>query len=295
MKAGFVGLIGQPNSGKSTLLNQLVGEKVSIVTPKPQTTRRRVMGLVNEADAQMIFVDAPGLVKAQSGFNLYLRHEALDVISESDVLLAVLNIDEEKIENLDEIVELAVASKKPWIALIHKTDLAELHRPRILRERLAKFGVTILEGSSKEENVELRAAVLAAVAGLLPVSERPLYDEELYTLSTTRELCGEILREKCMEFLHQEVPFQLAVRIKEFIEDDGPTVRIDSEIVVGKENHRPIVIGRGGQNIKQIGMNARKEMEKLIGRKVFLELNVSARPGWQKNPGAMKDLGYVHG
>lgn len=295
MKAGFIGLIGQPNSGKSTLLNLLVGEKVSIVTPKPQTTRRRVMGVVNVPEAQMIFVDAPGVVKAESGLNRFLREEAMDVISESDVLIAVLNIDEKDVERLDEIVELAANSGKPWIALIHKTDLPELHRPRILRDRLQKFNVPIVEGSSVSlGKEELKSALLEAVHPLLPESARPLYEDDIYTLSTTRELCAEIIREKCLEFLHQEVPFQLAVRIKEFDEDNGPTVRIDSEIVVGKENHRPIVIGRGGQNIKQIGSTARKEMEKIIGRKVFLELNVTARPNWQKNPGAMKDLGYVH-
>jgi GTP-binding protein Era len=295
MKAGFIGLIGLPNSGKSTLLNLLVGEKVSIVTAKPQTTRRRAMGIVNGEGFQAVFVDAPGLVSAQSGLNQFLRDEAMQVVSESDVLIAVLNIDEGEVEKLDGIIELVTKAGKPWIALIHKTDLPQLHRPRILRERLEAMNVPVVEGSSLNGTEQFKKDVVAAVQALLPATDRPLFDEELYTVSTMRELCAEIIRERCFENLHQEVPFGTAVKIHRFTEDDGPTVVIEAEVILAKENHRPIVIGRGGQVLKKIGTEARKEIVKLIGRKVFLDLRVSARPGWQKNPMAMKELGYVHG
>ncbi len=292
-RAGFVGLIGLPNSGKSTLMNRLVGEKVSIVTAKPQTTRRRVMGLVNTPNMQAVFVDAPGIIHAHSGLNLYLRDEAMDVITNSDVLVAVLNIDEPQIEKLDQIIQLAKESGKPWVALIHKTDLPQIHRPQILRDRLAPLGVPVISGSSIDPKDEIREKILEAIEPLLPEAERPLFDTDLYTLSTVRELSAEIIREKCFENLHQEVPFGLAVKINHFIEDRGPVVHIDAEIIVAKENHRPIVIGREGALIKKIGSEARKEIEALLDRKVFLELKVTSRKNWMKNLGVLKDLGYV--
>ena len=292
-RAGFVGLIGLPNSGKSTLMNALVGEKVSIVTSKPHTTRRRVMGLISEKDFQIVFVDAPGVVKAKSGLNLFLREEAEDVISQSDALIAVLNIDERRAEHLEEIVQMVKASGKPWIALIHKTDLPQLHRPQILREELALLGVPIAQGSSLVEPKAVREILLERLLTMIPEAKAPLYDEELYTLSSTRELCAEIIREKCFELLHQEIPFGLAVKIQRYAEDDGPLVNIFSEIMVAKENHRAIVIGREGATLKQIGTEARKEMEKLTGRRIYLDLKVQSKKGWQKNPGMMKDLGYV--
>lgn len=292
-RAGFVGLIGLPNSGKSTLLNALVGEKVSIVTSKPQTTRRRIVGVVNQAEAQLVFVDAPGVVQAKSGLNMFLREEAEDVMSESDVLVAVLNIDERRAENLDEIIELVKSSGKPWVAVIHKTDLPQMHRPQILREKLQNLGVTVLQGSALSEPKFIAESLLDRLIPLLPVTEQPLYDTELYTLSSTRDLCGEIVREKCFENLHQEIPFGLAVKIQKFVEDEGPVVKIYSEIMVAKENHRSIVVGRGGGVLKKIGIEARKEMESLTGRRVFLDLKVTSKRNWQKNPGIMKELGYV--
>lgn len=250
MKAGFIGLIGRPNSGKSTLMNLLVGEKVSIVTAKPQTTRRRALGIVNGPDYQAVFVDAPGLVSAQSGLNQFLRAEAMEVVGESDVLVAVLNIDEMDFDRLGDIIELVAKAKKPWVALIHKTDLPQIHRPRILREMLSERGVPIVEGSSLNGGEELKVALLEAVSGLLPETPKALFEEDLYTLSTTRDLCAEIIRERCFENLHQEVPFGTAVKIHRFTEDDGPTVVIEAEVILSKENHRPIVIGRGGQLLK---------------------------------------------
>jgi GTP-binding protein Era len=168
-----------------------------------------------------------------------------------------------------------------------------LHRPQILRERLSDSNVPVIQGSSLKQAEALRDSILEAVKPMLPEAEKPLYDVELYTLSSTRELCAEIVREKCFEQLHQEVPFGLAVKIVRFDEDSGPLVRIIAEIMVSKENHRPIVIGRDGSVLKKIGTEARKEMEKLLDRRVYLDLNVTSKRNWQKNPGVMKDLGYV--
>ena len=291
-RAGFVGLIGLPNSGKSTLMNAMVGEKVSIVTSKPQTTRRRVMGLLTGDKYQFVFVDAPGVVRAKSGLNMFLREEALDVAAHSDLLLVVLNIDEKDPAQLDEIVKLAVESGKPWIALIHKTDLPDIHRPQILRDKLSQYNVPVIQGSAKEDPESLREKLIEEIRERLPFSDGPLYDAELYTLSSVKELSCEIIREKCFETLHQEVPFGLAVRILKF-DEESPVIRIFAEILVSKENHRGIVIGKGGQALKAIGTEARKEIEKLVGQKIFLDLQVASKKDWQKNPGVMRELGYV--
>jgi GTP-binding protein Era len=251
------------------------------------------MGVVNTPEAQLVFVDAPGVVQAKSGLNMFLREEAEDVMSESDVLVAVLNIDEKRAENLEEIIGLVKGSGKPWVALIHKTDLPQLHRPQILREKLQAMGVPVVQGSALSEPKALAETILDRLIPFLPSADQPLYDTELYTLSTTRDLCGEIVREKCFENLHQEIPFGLAVKIEKFVEDDGPVVKIYSEIMVAKENHRAIVVGRSGGVLKKIGTEARKEMELLTGRRVFLDLKVTSKRNWQKNPGIMKELGYV--
>jgi GTP-binding protein Era len=194
---------------------------------------------------------------------------------------------------LDEVLKLVRESGKAWVALIQKTDLNMPHRVAILRQKLSDDKVPVIEGSALEGGKVLKELILEHVMPLMPAAEKPLYDEELYTLSTTRELCAEVVREKCFEELHQEIPFGLAVRIVKYTEDEGPLVTIIAEILVAKDNHRAIVIGKGGANLKKIGTDSRKEMEKIIGRRIYLDLNVATKKNWQKNPGMMKDLGYV--
>ena len=297
-RAGFLGLIGQPNAGKSTLLNNLVEEKVSIVTDKPQTTRRRMMGFLQDKDSQIILVDAPGVLKAGKGLNSFLQKEAEDVIQSSDALCAVFNLDEDKKENLDKILEMVVASKKPWFAILTKVDLVEkTHRRERLRTELRDKhpSVNIIEFSNswKSDMIEFRRSFVTTAKALLPESPAPLYDTDSYTPHTVKELACEIVREKCFEELQQEIPYQLAVRITKFEETDPALTKIYAEIVISKESHKPIIIGKGGTLIKKIGMSARKDLEKLMGHKVFLSLDVVVREEWFENGRLMKELGYV--
>lgn len=297
-KAGFVGLIGQPNAGKSTLLNDLVEEKISIVTPKPQTTRRRVLGILNRPGAQVVLVDAPGVVRSKSGLNSFLEKEALDVISNSDALCAVLNLDEAKKENLDQILELVRGSGKPWFAVITKVDLVDVrHRLEKLKSEISERSpqVRILEFSKTwgRDTAEVREAFIDESARLLPESPAPLYDIELFTPQTVREMAAEVIREKCFEELHQEIPYQLAVRISKFDEERADLTRIFAELLVSKDNHKPIIIGKAGSQIKRIGTRARQELEKLLGHQVYLNLDVAVREDWFENPRLMKELGYV--
>ncbi len=292
-KAGYVGIIGQANAGKSTLLNLLVGEKVAIVTPKPQTTRQRVVGLLTTPAAQLCFVDSPGIVHAEKGLNQFLEREYKDVIGQSDVLIALLQIDERKIESLEAVVKTVSSSGKPWIAVINKDDLPLRHRIPIIHGLLKDFpNQPVVVGSALERPEELRAELLPKLIEHLPLSPGPLYDAEQYTTQNLRDMAGEIVREKAFIHLHQEIPFGLAVRLRTFDETSSKVVKIAAELLVNKENHRPMVIGSGGQRLKAIGTEARLEIEKLIGQKVYLELHVVVKPQWSQNPRLMKELGY---
>lgn len=292
-RAGFLGVIGLPNSGKSTLVNRLVGEKVSIVSSKPQTTRRRSLGILTKSEGQVVFVDSPGVLTAKSGLNHFLMEEAHDVIAKSDALMAVLNIDEKDLDHLKQIIDLATQSGKPWFAVIHKTDLPQLHRPEILKSELKEKNIPVLSGSGLKGEQEFLDKIVDQALALMPESPQAIYDRDLFTPATERELCAEIIREKCFEALHQEIPFSTAVRILRFKENEGAVLKIEGEILVSKPNHQGIVVGREAQMIRQIGTEARKDIEKLMQRKVFLRLEVSTAKDWVKNPKVMKELGYV--
>ena len=296
--AGFVGLIGQPNAGKSTLLNMFVQEKVSIVTDKPQTTRRRVLGVVSEDAGQVVFVDAPGVLKAKTGLNHFLQQEALDVIENSDALIAVLSLDEKTPEALITILEMVKESRKPSIVVITKTDLVDkAHRLVKIHEMAEKLlpEAKRFELSSKwgADLKPLRKEIISALISMLPESQQPLYDIELFTPHTMRELVAELVREQCFEELHSEIPYSLAVRLLKYDESRPNLPQIYAEIVVARESHKPILVGKSGATIKKIGEKSRQKIEKIVGGQVYLNLNVVVREDWANNVGVMKDLGYV--
>ncbi|KYG61285.1 GTPase Era [Bdellovibrio bacteriovorus] len=295
-KAGFLGLIGQPNAGKSTLMNYLVDEKVSIVSAKPQTTRRRILGIWSTDKGQIVFVDAPGIIKADKGLNNFLAKEAEEVIADSDALLAIVSVDEGKPEDAEKILDLVSKSGKPWIGIVTKADIEEkAHRVLILKKMIEDRGGKAMSVSVKDskDDQEEREAMLIEFLELLPETPAPLYDVELFTNENVREMASEIIREKCFESLHQEIPYSLAVRIIKFDEAAAPVPKIYAEIIVSKDSHKAIVIGKEAKVIKQIGMDSRKEIEKLMGEKVFLDLQVIAKPEWFENKRMMKELGYA--
>lgn len=295
-RAGFVGLIGEPNAGKSTLMNYLIDEKVSIVTPKPQTTRRRIHGIHNDEEGQIIFVDSPGLIYAKEGLNAFLEKEAAEVVKESDALIAVLSVDADKKESVEDVIKIVSQSGKPWMAVITKTDLGDkAHRVVTIRTLLEPYNVTIVAVSLKDqEYIQEKPDLLAKIRSLLPEAEKPLYDEDIYTQESVRDLACEIVREKCFEFCHQEIPYNLAVRAIKFDEESKKIPHLSIEIIVAKENHKGMVIGKGAENLKKIGSEARKDIESMLGEKVFLDLKVSFRDSWFKNERIMKELGYSH-
>lgn len=289
-KSGFVAVVGLPNAGKSSLVNALVGEKFSIVSAKPQTTRKRVLGIAQSSHTQAVFVDAPGMVRAEKGLNKFLFEEYQDVIKNSDVVLALLNVDAPSFEALQPVVELAQNAKKPALLVIHKTDLPEIHRPQILRDKLQDSQLPVISGSSLKNFEVLKDQIWPFLTKHLP--EGPfLYEEDLFTLATQRELAAELVREKAFELLRQEVPFGLATRVAKF--EEGPVLKIFIELLVAKENHRAIVIGAGGKLIKEIGSLARKDMEEMFAQKVYLDLHVTVKKNWPQKEQWLKELGYV--
>lgn len=292
-KAGFVALLGMPNAGKSTLTNCLVGEKVSIVTNKPQTTRKRISGIVSQKNFQAILVDAPGAVENTSGLNQFLKDELDDVLKNSDSVLAVLNLDAPSPEPLEKIIEMAQNSGKPWAAVISKMDLNQGLRSHTLKAKLENAEIPYIEISVRNEPQETREKVFKVIKDLLPSSPAPLYDMDSLTTENVRDICAEIVREKCFELLFQEIPYQLAVQIRSF--EEGKTLtKIFADIIIEKENQRKIVVGQGAQTIKEIGTRSRAVIEKLVGHKVYLELHVKVKKKWSKDPIVLKELGYVN-
>jgi GTPase len=296
-KSGFVGIIGQPNAGKSSIMNSLVNEKVSIVTNKPQTTRRRVMGIVSSNAGQIVFVDAPGVLKTTAGLNGFLQKEAQDVIKQSDVLMAVIALDTEEKEQAEDVIKMVAESKKPWFLVINKMDLEQyLRRLDKIRDMAMQHntcgGVIEFSANDQSQNPS-KQQILDMALKFLPESPKPLYDVELFTPHTMKEMVAEIVREQCFEQLHHEVPYGVAVRVNKFDESDESMPRIFAEILVGRESHKPIVIGKGGAVIKEIGIGSRKSIEKMMGAKIFLNLDVSVRENWSENKNLMKELGYV--
>jgi GTP-binding protein Era len=294
MKAGYVGLVGLPNAGKSTLVNALIGEKISIVSRKPQTTRKRVLGIYSDDTTQAIFLDAPGLVKAEAGLNHFMQKELESVINESDILIAVLNLDSYKIEPLLEIIEMCQKSGKPWMACLTKDDLSLIHRNEKLREVLQPLKVPIILTSAVRRPNELKELILTPVVQMLPETKMPYYDDEIYTTQSEREILAEMVREQCFEYLHEELPYGVAVKTLEFKEEDT-IIRCLVEIIVAKDNYVGMVVGQGGQTIKRIGASSRILAEKFFNKKIFLQTQVKVRKDWTSDEKFMKEMGYVVG
>ena len=290
-RAGFVALVGQPNAGKSTLLNAILNEKLSIVSAKPQTTRQRVTGILNRDDAQIVFVDSPGTLKSTSGINTFLQQEVADVMRKADVVCALLAADATE-DSVKDLINQLERGSTPWIAVVTKVDLLGGTRTPMFFNYLIENKIPSVSITTAKRQKEAVEEVLARVIPMLPEAVAPLYDEDLYTTQTVRQIVAEFVREACFDRLQQEIPYGLAVRVQEFNED-GPVVKIRCELLLDKENHKSIVIGAKGATIKAIGVTARPAIERFLDQKVFLELHVAVQEGWTKNPRIMKELGYV--
>jgi GTP-binding protein Era len=285
-----VALVGRPNAGKSTLLNALVGAKVSIVTSVPQTTRNRILGIAHRPDGQVIFMDTPGIHKPLSRLNEQMMSFVRQALEERD--LAVLIVDAStRFGKGDEFaVQLLKQYAPKTILALNKIDIIKKPQLLPLMDRYAKLHdfeeiipISALRGEGLSE-------LMAAIVGRLP--EGPQYfPPDVYTDQPERFLAAEIVREKVITHTQQELPYVTAVLIEEFEESENLT-RIHAKILVERDTQRPIILGKGGQRIKQIGTEARLELEKLFPPKVFLELFVKVKPHWRDNRAIVAALDY---
>lgn len=294
-RSGFVNIIGHPNVGKSTLMNQLVGERMSIITAKPQTTRHRIFGILSGEDFQIVFSDTPGFIQAPA----YKMQEAMNrfvhtSFEDADLILFVTEPSETYSDD-DSLLQRLRQAEAPIFLVVNKTDLATPGQVELLiaqwQARLPvqrSFAIAALHGQG---TAELLDAILAA----LP--EGPEYfPKDQLTDRPERFFVAEIIREKIFELYHQEVPYSCEVGIESFKEtenkDGQPLTRIQAEIYVARKTHKPILIGKDGEAIKKLGTEARKAIETFLDTKVFLELHVKIRENWRDDDNALRRFGY---
>ena len=289
-RAGHIALTGRPNVGKSTLMNRLVGQKLSITSPRPQTTRHRIVGILTHPDAQLAFIDAPGLQARHSGrLNRALNRVAVDALEDVDAIVLVVEALRLGAEDRAAIARLPEAI--PVVVAINKVDtLADKARLLPFIESLASmypFAAIVPVSAQTGRQIP---DLIAALKAVLP--PRPsLYDESELTDRSERFLAAELLREKLFRLLHDELPYDTAVEIERF-ETVGSLRRIHAAIVVSRPGQKAIVIGKGGEQLKAIATQARQDMERLFDSKVYLEVFVRVKRGWADDPEWLRRLGY---
>jgi GTP-binding protein Era len=290
-RAGFVALAGRTNVGKSTLLNRLVGQKVAIVTPRPQTTRRRILGIRSDADAQIMLIDTPGLHKPRKPLNQRMVQTARRAIAEGEVILAVIEARDRLNTEDRAILDDIRALERPTIVATNKVDRVARAQVLPLIEEISRLlpGAEIVPISALTgENV---GDLLATLKRMLPVSPALMSADE-YTDQSERMIAEEIVREKIFLKMRQEIPFSTAVRVEKF-EDDAERglKRIGATVVVGRESHKGMLIGAGGRTLKEIGTAARLELEEILGARVFLEIVVKVERDWTRDPRKLEEFG----
>jgi len=299
-RAGFAAIVGRPNVGKSTLLNRLLGQKVAIVSPKPQTTRSRILGVVTRPGAQVAFLDTPGLHSARGGLNARMVQQALQTLNDADAALFLIEAGSPAIDGATrKALDQVKAANKPTLLVINKIDalpraqlLPLIDRWRREHEWTEVYPLSALTG----ENVD---GLLDAVVRHLP--EGPaLFPDEVWTDVPERDLAAELVREQILQQTEQEVPYSAAVVVEEFDESErevGPRglTRISATVLVERDSQKAILIGRGGARLKQIGTRAREQIEKLLGCKVFLQLHVKVEKDWTQTARGLRRAGYPEG
>ena len=288
-RAGFVSISGRPNVGKSTFLNAVLGQKLAIVTSRPQTTRNRIMGIKNMPHAQVVFLDTPGIHKPLHGLGSHMVKEARQAIHDVDAVLYMVEPELPGGEDLS-ILRTLEQEKKPVVLIVNKLDTVK--KPELLPVMQAygeafDFHEIVPISAKKKDGIE---EALKVIVGLLPEGPR-MFPEDMITDSAERFIVAEIVREKAMAATRKEVPHAVAVEVKKW-EEDKKLIRIGADIYVEKDGQKGIIIGKRGAMLKEIGSLARRDIENLLGAKVFLELFVKGVPDWRRKKGVLMDLGY---
>jgi len=291
-KSGFISILGRPNVGKSTLFNRILGEKIAIVTEKPQTTRNRILGIKNVEGAQLIFLDTPGLHEGGSELNKRMVKTALATGRDSDVLLFLTEATSPPMEEDRQMLEHLKLSKGIPFLVINKIDLVKKETLLPLMDRYQKlfpFEKIIPLSALQGDGIEI---LINEIIRVLPEAP-PYFPEDMLTDQTERLIVSEIIREKVIQHSYQEIPYATAVTIESFKElAEKNLVVIQATIYVEKESQKKILIGKGGQKLKKIGEWSRKEIEAFLEKRVFLELWVKVEKNWTRNPRVLDSLGY---
>ena len=298
-RSGFVAILGRPNVGKSTLVNALVGQKVAITSPKPQTTRHRILGVRHMDGGQLVLLDTPGFHKAKGGLNRFMVDSAMGALDGADLVYVMLEVSPKFLDKPDVgqgnrvLLDLVAKAGCPAFAVLNKVDLIEKNRLLPFIERLQKefeFDRVVPVSALENDGVDLLAEL-----SLEHMPEGPSYfDDDTYTDRTLRFLVEEIVREKLFDVLEQELPYAVAVQVEEFIEPAGnkKLFEIRAVIHVERESQKGIVIGKGGKTLKTVGSRAREDIRELLERDVFLGLQVKLSSGWTTNERLLNRLGY---
>lgn len=289
-RTGTVALVGRPNAGKSTLMNRLLAEKLAIVSDKPQTTRHRIVGILSTAEGQLVFFDTPGIHKPLHRLNRRMLEEAMGALQEADVIVMLRDVAEKFGSGEAYLLDLVKRFPQPKVAVLNKIDLVAKNR---LLPEIARYA----EGGSFAAIVPLSAAsgdgvdrLLAELWKLVPEGE-PTFDSELLTVHTERFLVAERIREKVLEATRQELPFTTAVLVESW-DDPGPerALVVGAALLVERDSHKGILIGKRGATIKAIGTAARADLESFLERRVHLDLRVRLEPGWREDPRLLAEL-----
>lgn len=292
-KSGFVAVMGRPNVGKSTLVNQLLGTKIAAASPWPQTTRKAQMGILTLEHAQVIFVDTPGFHNPIHKLGEKMNQEALQVLQESDVILLIVDISEPPNEE-DQLLAGSLSSARgsvPVMMALNKSDLEsedtkEKHKK--LFQSLIPLSDTIMISSTRGDNLD---RLVENIVTLLPEGPQ-FFPEDQLTDLYEREIAADLIRESILYNLRAEVPHSIAVRIDEFKDREENATYIAATLFAERDSQKGIVIGRGGYKLKQIGIDARQKIEELLGRKVYLSLKVKVRKNWRNNESALQLFGF---
>ena len=282
-RAGIVTVAGKPNVGKSTLLNRIVGQKLSITSPKPQSTRDRIVGIHTSDDAQMVILDTPGLLNPKYPLQQAMRSTAVRALEEADVIIYLADASEGQPPSLADAADLSTPPKAPVIVALNKSDALNSFQ----REQLGSGDNVVLISALTGDGVP---DLMTRVARLLPESPF-LYPEDEISTQPVRFFVAELVRETVLEQLHDEVPYSVAVQVEEYREGRSP-LYIRAVIYVERESQKAIIVGGKGARIKSLGEAARKKIETLVGEKVYLDLWVKVLANWRKNPGSLSRFGY---
>ncbi len=288
-KSGFVNIVGNPNVGKSTLMNALVGERISIITSKAQTTRHRILGIVNDDDFQIVYSDTPGVLKPNYRLQESMLKFSTSALADADVLLYVTDVHDTFEKNKD-FVEKVIQNPAPLLLIINKIDLIDQERLIELVERwkalIPRAEIIPISALSKF-NVE---RVFTRIRELLPESP-PFFDKDQLTDKPARFFVNEIIREKILLNYDKEIPYSVEVEVEQFREEEK-LIRIHAVVYVERESQKGIIIGHGGKALKKVGMEARKDIEAFFGKKVFLEMFVKVEKDWRNKDSKLRTFGY---